>query len=129
MTSLLLATIVLLSIPQTGQDAVLDRLAKVQQFAFGPTGYAGVVSEGEKDYKTVLARRTALADFEKLFAEGNVQAKSYALVGIHKLNPVRFKQFAMPLIKSSEKVSIEEGCIVSYEPFNRVLIEIAVGKY
>jgi major membrane immunogen (membrane-anchored lipoprotein) len=52
----------------------------------------------------------------------------YALVGIYKLNPGRFKQLTDPLVESSEKVSIMEGCIISHEPFNRLVKQIAAGK-
>lgn len=125
----LLTAMFLFAVPQTTQDAVLDRLSKVERFAFGHTGFAGVISVGEKDYKTVLARSTALTDFEKLFAEGNVQAKCYALVGIHKLNPTRFKQLTQPLADSNENVAIMEGCIVLQVPLAKVIKQIATGKY
>lgn len=115
--------------PQTTQDVVLQRLSKVRYFAFGGTGYAGVISDGEKNYKMVLARSTALADFEKLFTEGNMQAKCYALVGIHKLNPTRFKDLVRPLGESKETVTIMQGCIVSDVPITRITKEIAQGKY
>lgn len=88
----LLTAMLLLAVPQTTQDTVLDRLSKVERFAFGRIGFAAVISSGEKDYKTVLARSTALADFEKLFEVGNIQTKCYALVGIHKLNPTQFNE-------------------------------------
>jgi len=118
------------AVPQTTQpDAVLDRLSKVERFAFGPTGYAGVTSAGEKDFRTVLGRSSALTDFEKLFAEGNLQARSYALVGIHKLNPPRFKELARPLHNSKERVSTMKGCIISDEPFAVILKQIESGKY
>lgn len=113
----------------TEPDAVLVRLAKVEQFAFGPTGYAGVISAGEKDFRTVLGRSSAVTDFEKLFAEGNIQAKSYALVGIQKLNPTRFKDLARPLRNSKERVTTMEGCIISDEPFSYILKQIDAGKY
>jgi len=118
------------AVPQTTQpDAVLDRLSKVERFAFGPTGYAGVTSTGEKDFRTVLGRSSAVTDFEKLFAEGNKQAKSYALVGIRKLNPTRFKELARPLRDSKESVTTMEGCIISDEPFTSILKQIEAGKY
>jgi hypothetical protein len=119
-----------LAVPQTTQpDAVLERLAKVERFAFGPTGYAGVTSAGEKDFKTVLGRSSAVMGFEKLFAEGNIQAKSYALVGIHRLNPTRFKELARTLRDSKESVATRKGCIVSDEPFTYILKQIESGKY
>ena len=124
----LLAAILLFAVPLTAEDTVLDRLSKVEQFAFGPTGYAGVISEGEKDYKAVLASSTALPDFEKLLSEGNIQAKCYALVGIHKLNAARFKELVRSL-DSKQTVSTMEGCIIFRVPFTHVLKQIAAGKY
>jgi hypothetical protein len=45
--ALLLAT----AAAQSGglRDSTLDRLTKVNRFAFGGIGYAGVISQGEKD--------------------------------------------------------------------------------
>ncbi len=126
----LIPALLVLAAPQTTQpDAMLDRLSKVERFAFGPTGYAGVTSAGEKHFRIVLGRSSAVTDFEKLFAEGNVQAKSYALVGIHKLNPTRFKELARPLRDSKESVTTMKGCIISHEPFADILKQIESGEY
>jgi hypothetical protein len=109
----LITALLFLTVPESTQpDTVLDRLSKVERFAFGPTGYAGVISAGEKVFRIVLARSSDLTDFEELFAEGNIQAKSYALVGIHKLSPTRFKKLTRPLRDSRESVTIMEGCII-----------------
>ena len=56
-------------------DAVVERLAKTGVFAFGRVGYAGIISPGETDYRTVFNRSSAKADFEKLYSTGNLQAK------------------------------------------------------
>ena len=56
-------------------DAVVERLAKTGVFAFGPVGFARITSPGETDYRTVFNRTPALADFEKLYSGGNLQAK------------------------------------------------------
>lgn len=126
----ILTLMLMLAVPQTAQpDLVLDRLSKVELFAFGPTGYVGTTSSGEQDYKTVLGRNSALADFEKLFTEGNIQAKCYALVGIHKLNPARFKELVRPLGESKTTVAVMEGCVISDAPLNRILKRIAAGRY
>lgn len=125
----LLTAMLLFAVPQTTQDTVLDRLSKVARFAFGPTGYAGVISTGEKDYKAVLARSTALSDLEKLFTEGNIEAKCYALVGIHRLNATRFKELVRPPEGSKETVTTMEGCIIFHVPFTQILKRIAANKY
>jgi hypothetical protein len=85
----LIAAMLFLGWRQTteGIDTVLERAAKVARFAFGGTGHAGVISHGEQDYKSILAHKSALADFEKLYSQGNLQAKCYALVGINKPQP------------------------------------------
>jgi len=60
---------------------------------------------------------------------GQAPAKCYALVGIHRLNPNRFKQLTQPLTESSETVTIMLGCMVSQASLNQILKQIAAGKY
>lgn len=110
-------------------DPVLDRLARVGQFAFGGTGYAGVISQGEKDYRVILSRPSAEADFEKLFAVGNPQGKSYALAGIRAFDSRRFKQLSGPVLDSAEEVVTQNGCIIYHESLGVVLRRITAGGY
>ncbi len=119
------------SLAQAGDslDPVLDRLAKIDRFAFGGTGYAGVISEGQKDYRRILSRPSAEADFEKLLAVGNAQAKSYALVGIHTLAPGRFKQLSRALRDPTGEVVTQSGCIVDRQSFRAILKQISAGKF
>src|SRR5438445_6329029 len=77
-----------------------DRLAKVDVFALGLVSFGAQISQGEKDFELIRARPTALADFERLFAVGNPQAKAYALVGIRRINPERYTRLAQPLRSS-----------------------------
>src|SRR5258708_2169459 len=83
---------------QETHDVVLERLSKVKYFAFGPSGFAGVRSQGEKDYRLILSRPSAKTDFEKLYSQGDPQARTYALVGIHKLNSKRFAEL-LPILR------------------------------
>lgn len=119
------------AIAQVGQpvDSTFERLSKIDRFAFGPTGYAGVTSQGEKDYKLILSRPSAIADFERLVLVGNPQAKSYALVGIRVLNVNRFKELAHSLSDSNEEVVTQSGCIVFHKSFKAVLSRIEAGEY
>ena len=132
MKSWLIVALLFSVVPQTTQpvDTVLERLAKVQLFAFGGVGYAGVMSSGEKDYRILLSRTSAMADFEKLYSQGNVQAKCYALVGIEKLNPARFRELAGPSHTSKEKVGTMYGCITfTDETFVDIIRKIESGEY
>ena len=131
MNFLLIPLLLFVPVPQSPHppDAVVERLAKTGVFAFGPVGYAAIISPGEKDYRTVFNRSSALEDFEKLYSTGNLQAKCYALVGIHMLNPARFKELAQPLRDSKETVNTMTGCILSREAFGAVIKQIESGRF
>ena len=72
MNFLLIPLLLFVPVPQSAHlpDAVVERLAKVGVFAFGSVGFAAIISPGEKDYRTVFNRSSALEDFEKLYSEG-----------------------------------------------------------
>lgn len=110
-------------------DPTLNRLAGVGVFAFGGVGFAGVTSQGEKDYRVILSGSSALAEFETLFATGNPQAKAYALVGILALDVERYEQLSAPLRQASLKVTIQHGCVISHVPFSAILKGIDAGGY
>ena len=120
----------------TPVDTTLVRLAHVEFFAFGRIS-AGFISQGEKDYREILFRSTALADFHKLFQIGNPQAKCYALVGIHALEPKVFKKLPdsihseSPNCICSEKAEVMtlSGCIGRHKSFASILEEIEAGNY
>jgi hypothetical protein len=131
MNFLLIPLLLFVLVPQFVHppDAVVERLAKVGVFAFGPVGFAAITSPGETDYRTVLNRASALEDFEKLYSTGNLQAKCYALVGIHRLNPTRFRELIRPLLDSKETVNTMTGCILSREALGNVIKQIESGRF
>jgi hypothetical protein len=112
-------------------DDALKHLSTIGIFAFGGVGYAGATSKGEIDFKLILAQppMAALAAFEKLYATGNPQGKSYALSGIKKLNPSRFKDLLALAGRSSEDVQVEKGCIIAHEQLRDVAKQIDRGKF
>ena len=112
-------------------DAAVNRLSTVERFAFGAVGYAGVVSKGETDFRFVVAqpKTTALNAFEKLYAIGNPQGKSYALSGLKRLAPERFAELTATLGKSTDEVQVMRGCIVSHERLSEIAKQIGQGKF
>lgn len=112
-------------------DAAVNRLSTVERFAFGGVGFAGVISKGETDFRLVLAqpKPIALSTFERLYAVGNPQGKSYALAGLKKLAPQRFTELVAALGKSTEEVEVMRGCIVSHEPLPDVAKQIGQGEF
>jgi len=112
-------------------NAAVNRLSTVESFAFGGVGIAGVTSKGEIDFKLVLAQpqTIALTAFEKLYATGNPQGKAYALSGLKKLAPERFKELVAALRKSTNEVEVMRGCIISHEALLDVAQQIDQGKF
>jgi hypothetical protein len=123
----LFATLSLLA--ADSQDRSLDSLLNATHFAFGGVGFAGVTSQGERDYKEILARPSAETDFERVFQAGNVQAKCYALTALYKLNHEKFLQLALPLRKSDTRVFVMRGCVMSQRPLSAVIGEIEASAY
>jgi hypothetical protein len=110
---------------------IVQRMTAEGIFAFGGVGYAGVTSEGEKDFRQILTLppEQATDAFEKLYAEGNSQAKSYALAGLRKLDRARFEELRASLESSTARVQTMRGCIISDEPLREVAEDLAAGKY
>jgi len=112
---------------QTAPEAVLDRLTKVPNFAFGPVGVAGLPSQGELDYNQILARPTALKDFETLFKSASIEAKCYALAALFTLNHDEFLKLAKPFRTGDAKASVMSGCIMRHEAVSSIIAEIESG--
>jgi hypothetical protein len=107
--------------------SAVDRLLNAEIFALGPVGFAYRTSQEEVDYRLILGQPAALVSFEKLYAEGNMQAKSYALTGIHQLSPARFEELYASLPDSKDKVTIVSGCVISGETLRDVARSLATS--
>ena len=110
---------------------MVTRLANVSTFAFGIVGRSRANSKGEIDFKFVLSQSVpgALAAFEKLYANGNPQAKAYALAGIRKLDLNRYKELLAIALASTDEVEVMRGCVVTHEYLWQVANEIDRGDF
>jgi hypothetical protein len=88
-----------------------------------------MITQGEKDYYDILTRASAESDLEELLAHGTPQAQSYALVGIHKLDPVRFKVLVAPLRSSKTEVFTGQGCILMKQTLAVIVQRIEAGGF
>ena len=107
----------------------IKRFAKTAVFAFGGVGFAGITSEGEKEFHVIMALPTAAEDFEKIYAIGNPEARSYALVAIRELNRARFKELITSLNGSPQQVVTMEGCIMQRRTLAKIAQDIDSGQY
>jgi len=92
---------------------------------------AGQTSKGEIDFRLILSQPTpvALAALEKLYVSGNPQAKSYALFGMWKKKPGRFKELLVSAEASTAKVDVMRGCIITHESLRDVAVQIDKGDW
>jgi hypothetical protein len=115
--------------PAQQDSQAFEGFKTVSRFAFGGVGIAGRTSEGELYFRILMQqdKPKALAQLEKLYAEGNPQAKAYALAGLHVLNPQRFNDLNATLPQTT--VTTMRGCIVGSESLASITKEIASGEF
>jgi hypothetical protein len=65
MAATLIAFLCSVVYPQEADSVAIERILHTKVFSFGGTGYAGVISQGEKDFRTILSQpaSVAVADF------------------------------------------------------------------
>jgi len=133
MKRLALTLLLLFASVALAQDAVsasVKSISKTGVFAFGGVGFAGVTSQGEKDFRVIFDQPpdAALQSFESIYTTGNPEAKSYALAAIHKLDEQRFSDLLASL-KGSEPVMTMRGCIMEKQTLAEVAKEIQAGQF
>jgi hypothetical protein len=112
-------------------SAATKALSSPGVFAFGGVGFAGRRPQGEIAFKAIMAQspQEALAALEKVFASGDAGAKSYALVGIRKLDRERYKELLRTVEGSHESVLTAHGCLFSKETAGDIAKEIDAGLF
>jgi hypothetical protein len=130
-TGILLLVCAFAALAEDPHTAAIARLSGVDVFAFGGVGIAGQTSKGEIDFRLVLSQPlpVALTAFEKLYATGNPQARSYALFGLRKIKPSRFKELLTSAEASKDKVDVMRGCIITHELLRDVAKQIDSGVW
>jgi hypothetical protein len=98
-------------------------------FAFGGVGFIPKRTQGEADFNAIKARATAESDFEAVFEGGSPEGKAYALVGIRKLDPAKFKVLAAEVEDSTETVQVGLGCVLGKSTLGRIVKKIESGAY
>lgn len=86
----------------------------------------GHISQGEKDYKVILSRPSALADFERLLSRRQPTSKILMRWHLHTQRS-SIEELSQSLRESKEGVATQGGCIVSQQPFSIVLGRIEAG--
>ena len=97
---------------EAGRGAV-SRLAKVETFSFGGVGVAGSIPEREDWFFAILSSRHSERLFRDLFEQGTIEARLYALAGLHVTDRSSFRDCAARFIREASRVQTQGGCIAS----------------
>ena len=124
-----LAALCLMSRTRPVEAAAVQQMADIKVFAFGGVGFAGATSSGEAEYRRILTSDRPESDFTELFRRGNLEEKCYALVGMQKVNPQKFRELSAPLRTEHAKVTTMGGCVMSSEPVSQIIRSIEAGFY
>ena len=125
-----LCAILICAVTAAGENSdVLKELASIHDFAFGGIGAAGTTSKGEIAFRQVLQRPSAEKDFVDLLATGNAQARCYALVALHGLNPALYAERVRQFEGDQSKVTTIGGCMITDQPMASVVTNISNGRY
>jgi hypothetical protein len=111
------------------EAASVPELANIHVFAFGGVGFAGATSNGETEYRKIQAGTRAQSHFEELFQSGSLEAKCYALVGLQKLSPRKFRELSAPWRTATAQVTTMRGCVIGHEPIALIIKSIEAGGY
>ena len=104
-------------------------LAAAKSLAFGGVGVAGLMSEGERNLRAVLARPDASQELRAALAHATPAGTLYILVGLRRCDRAAYQKVFDSVARSSDDVEVVRGCMVSKEPFRQVLSQIQDGRF
>lgn len=131
LTVTLIAGIVLLrsGVSLASENTAAHDLATAKSFAFGGIGVAGLMSEGERNLRAVLDRADASQQLQAALAHATPAGKLYILVGLRRCDRAAYQKISGSLAVPNDDVEVARGCMISKEPFRRLLSEIQDGRF
>lgn len=109
-------------------SAVQD-VAAAKSLAFGGVGAAGLMSEGERNLRSVLDRPGASQQLQAAFAHATPAGRLYILVGLRRCDRAAYQKVFDSVGHPDEAVEVVRGCMISKKPFREVLSEIEDGRF
>src|SRR5438105_13531701 len=104
-------------------------LAAAKSFAFGGIGVAGLMSEGERNLRAVLDRPDASQQLQAALAHATPAGELYILVGLRRCDRAAYQKIIGSVTVPNGDVEVARGCMISREPFPRLLSQIQDGRF
>lgn len=113
----------------TEKGTAFHALKNAPYFAIGGVGIAGTISEPEKAFRVLLARKDAAAVFQSLLIEANPEGRMYALLGLKEKSKTTFRQKVSAYRFLKTDVKVMQGCILGQRPAAEIIKGIESGSY
>jgi hypothetical protein len=113
----------------SSEHSPIRDLAAAKSLAFGGVGVAGLMSEGERNLRAVLARPDASQQLQAALPQATPAGKLYILVGLRRCDRTAYQRVFDSLARPSDDVEVVRGCMVSKEPFRQALAQVQEGRF
>jgi hypothetical protein len=111
------------------ENSAAQNLTAPKSFAFGGIGVAGIMSAGEGNLRAVLQQSDASQQLQAALAHATSAGKLYILVALRRCDRAAYQKISGSLAVSNDNVEVARGCMISREPFGRLLSEIQDGRF
>ena len=117
------------SVATTSEYSATRDVAAAKSFAFGGIGVAGLMSEGERNLRSVLERPDASQQLQAALSHATPAGKLYILVGLRWCDRAAYQKVFDSLARPNDDVEVARGCMISREPFRQLLSEVQDGRF
>ena len=128
MPSLRAAILIFITLPVFLAAETKER-PRIDYFAFGGVGFAGIISEGEKKFERLRGRGNALEEFLTWYKNGTSEERAYCMLAFHELDHERYDRLKTELLKGDEGFSHASGCEIYETSWKRMFKDIESGIY
>jgi hypothetical protein len=111
------------------EDSAARNVASAKSLAFGGVGVAGLMSEGERNLRAILAQPDASQQLQAALARATPAGKLYILVGLRRCDRAAYQKVFDSLGRPNDDVEVVRGCMISKEPFRQVLSQVQDGRF
>jgi hypothetical protein len=111
------------------ENSAVRDLAAAKSLAFGGVGAAGLMSEGERNLRSVLGLPDASKQLQGALAHATPAGTLYILVGLRRCDRPAYQKTFDSLSRPNDDVEVVRGCMISKEPFRQLLSQIKDGRF
>ena len=113
----------------TSEKSAVRDLAAAKSLAFGGVGVAGLMSQGERNLRAVLAQPDASQRLQAALTHATPAGKLYILVGLRRCDRTAYQKVFDSMGRPNDDVEVVRGCMISKEPFRQVLSQVQDGRF